>query len=1025
MPIFLTLYYKFAILILKNMYSPTSLSEGTVSAHELRFFICLKVVRSEMNRLLRKFAAGAFALIMGARTCVGAVSAFAAESGVSAETAAAMARDYYAIDTADEEIMSFSDYYNKYSGRVVPESSIIINAADYASAEKGDISVGDFTDDCGESRSDVLLWNSPDGEVTYDIDVPEDGKYCIEVNYCPMISAGTDIELKMEIDGKLPYDTASRLKLSRVWVNERDIYTDMRGNQVRPSQVQRTMWQECFFGDVDGLFSEPLFVFLEKGRHELKFSSERGQLAVESFTLRAPEKLPAYSEYVSTAGADITVEETPSACFRIEGEDAAFKSDPTLYPTYDNNSYLASPSDPRKMVYNTLGSGNWKKSLQTVTWEIPSENIGAGGWYKIGIKARQDQIRGFDSSRRIYIDGKVPCREMDSVKFSYDTDWSVTSPQSGGDDIFVWLEGGRKHTISMEAVTGDIGKYLRSLENIIKELNVYYRKVLMITGPNPDKYTDYYVHEKIPELVDRFDIISIELRNVQRGIEELGGSKGSEAAALGNMAVILEKCTDKPLRIPDYLAQIKDGSAALSAWVRDNRDQPLEVDYIELATADREFSSCEEKLGKTLKFGFDAFIGSFFEDYTTLSDVTGEEAINVWVSLGRDQAQVVKEMTENQFMQDTGIPVSVNLVTGGVVEAALAGKGPDVALFLGGEFPVNLAARDMLVDMSQFADFSDVMTRFQENSATQYTYNGGCYGLPISQSFPMMFYRTDVLSELGYNSPPETWDGLRDMLPALQRNYMSVGLVLPPNNISPATETGHTFALLMLQKGINYYNEAQTATTFDSVGAVQSFEEWTDFYTKYSFEQTYDAFSRFRTGEYPIVIANYTFFNQLTAASPEIKGLWDFCPVPGTVREDGSVSHAANSNGAGAVIFNKVKNKDNAWSFVKWFTDADTQVQYGAQIEGLLGTMGRFDTANVEALGKLSWSGEQLARLRAQQAELAEIPVTPASYAVTRNIMNAFRETINEKKNPRDTLIWYNRDINDEITRKRRNLGLD
>ena len=67
----------------------------------------------------------------------------------------------------------------------------------------------------------------------------------------------------------------------------------------------------------------------------------------------------------------------------------------------------------------------------------------------------------------------------------------------------------------------------------------------------------------------------------------------------------------------------------------------------------------------------------------------------------------------------------------------------------------------------------------------------------------------------------------------------------------------------------------------------------------------------------------------------------------------------------------------------------------------------------------------QLARLRAQQAELAEIPVTPASYAVTRNIMNAFRETINEKKNPRDTLIWYNRDINDEITRKRRNLGLD
>ena len=86
--------------------------------------------------------------------------------------------------------------------------------------------------------------------------------------------------------------------------------------------------------------------------------------------------------------------------------------------------------------------------------------------------------------------------------------------------------------------------------------------------------------------------------------------------------------------------------------------------------------------------------------------------------------------------------------------------------------------------------------------------------------------------------------------------------------------------------------------------------------------------------------------------------------------------------------------------------------------------MGRFDTANTEALKQLSWSHSEYDRLAAQQAELVEIPIIPSSYAVTRNIMNAFRETINEGENPRDTLIWYNRDINDEITRKRKNLGL-
>ena len=933
-----------------------------------------------------------------------------------------MKEDYYTIEPIDPDLLSFSDYYDIHSGDKRPDKSVTVMGTDYSSCD-GDFVTGPYTAD-GVTKDDVLIWEGSGGKVSYEIDVEESGLYCLNITYCGLISNSSSIELSMEIDGELPYDTASRLTLNRVWVNEQEIYKDSRGNQVRPSQIQKEMWQTCWAGDVDGLFSQPLFFYLEEGEHEVTFTSERAQVAVESFTFANPEELPDYSQYSSSIKAPVTVDSTPSRLFRVEGENAVYKSDSTLYPTYDNTNYLMSPSDPRKVVYNTLGSGNWQKALQSVTWVIPKEDIGNDGWYKIGIKSRQNQMRGFYSNRRIYIDGQVPCKEMDQLRFYYDNDWDVASPKADGDYIYVYLDASVDHTITLEAVPGEIGDSLRKLEDVVADLNTYYRKVLMITGPAPDQYTDYYVHEKIPELVDEFDRLSKELKQIQDEIEDLSGSAGSEAAALETMTVILDKCVDKPLKIPSYLSQIKDNITSISSWMRDYRDQPLEVDYIEFASKDKDFTSCKKKLGKSIKFGWDAFIGSFFEDYTTLSDVTGEDAINVWVSLGRDQAQVVKEMAENQFMQEYGIPISVNLVVGGVVEATLAGKGPDVALFLGGEFPVNLACRDLLVDLKQFDDFDEVTQRFQQNATTQYSYNGGCYGLPISQTWPMMFYRTDVLTELGYDQPPETWDDLIDMLPAIQRNYMNVGLILPPTNISPATEAGHTFAMLLLQKGVNYYNDAQTRSNFDSIEAVQAFEQWTDFYTKYSFVQTYDAFSRFRTGEYPIVIANYTFFNQLSVASPEIKGLWNFCQVPGTVREDGTVSHAANSSGAGAVIFKKVGNKENAWKFIKWFTETETQVQYGTQIEGLLGTMGRFDTANLEALGQLSWSNDQIARLRDQQEELVEIPVIPSSYAVTRNIMNAFRETVNELQNPRDTLIWYNRDINDEITRKRENLGL-
>lgn len=944
---------------------------------------------------------------------------------VSAETSAAMLEDYYSIDMLDIEQLTYSDYYDLYSSENRPSSEVAVKGTDYASAAYGSFATGSYGvgDDV---RDNVLIWDSSDGEISYNIDVAETGIYCVNMTYFPIESNNSTIELSMKIDGETPYDTASRITLNKVWVNEREIYNDSRGNQVRPSQIQSGMWCSSDFGDVDGLFNDPLIFYLEAGEHEISFSSEKANLAIESFKFYTPEELPSYSSYADSVEASVSVEGTPSNLFRIEGENAQYKSDSTLYPTSDSTSYMISPSDPTKVVYNTLGSGNWQKALQTVTWVIKAEDIKNDGWYKIGIKSRQNQMRGFYSNRRIYIDGEVVCEEMNQVRFFYDNDWNVVSPKtSDGDYLYVYLTADRDHTFAMEAVPGEIGNSLRKLDSIVSELNTYYRKILMITGPTPDQYTDYYVHEKIPGLVDELGSLSQQLKDVQAEIEGLSGSAGSEAAALERMTVILDKCVEKPLKIPDYLSQIKDNITSISSWMRDYRDQPLEVDYIEFASADRSFSSIKEKFGKSVKFSVSSFFGSFFEDYSTLSDVTGEDAIDVWVSLGRDQAQVVKEMVENEFMPEYNIPISVNLVVGGVVEATLAGKGPDVALFLGGEFPVNLAARDLLVDVSQFDDYEEVTGRFQENAMTQYLYNGGAYGLPVSQLWPMLFYRTDILTELGYTSPPETWDDLIDMLPALQRNYMSVGLILPPANISPATEAGHTFAMLLLQKGVNYYNDEQTASNFDTIEAVNAFEQWTDFYTKYSFVQSYDAFSRFRTGEYPLVIGNYTFYNQLTVASPEIKGLWNFVQVPGTVQEDGTISHAANSSGTGAVIFKKVKNVDNAWTFVKWFTDTDTQVQYATQIEGLLGTMGRFETANVDALAQLSWSNSEYERLVDQQEELVEIPVIPSSYAVTRNIMNAFREVVNEAENPRDTLMWYNRDINEEIERKRENLGLD
>jgi len=924
-------------------------------------------------------------------------------------------------DTEEElyvEQTTYSDYYDEYSTQTRPDKEIVINGTDYVSVEDGEFSIGEYEGFNG----DVLIWNSLEGSVTYQFDVEETGIYCLEMSYYNIVSSSNTIEFSIELDGEVPYSTADRVQLNKVWINEEDIKEDSSGNQIRPSQVQYGMWQVTDIKDIDGLFNDPLIFYLEEGSHTITLNGTRADICIEYLKFHNPESVQTYDDYVSNIDTDVTIESTPSTLIRIEGEQATYKSSSTLYPTYDKDSYLVSPSDPVKQMYNTIGDATWSQALQTITWEVEVEN---DGWYKLGIKSRQQEMRGFYSNRRIYIDGEVPCEELNQVKFYYNTDWSVVTPQDeNGEDVYVYLTKGT-HQLSMEVIPGEIGDSMRQLDDIVLKINNYYRQILMITSPNPDKYTDYYVHTKIPDLVDTFAEISQDLKDIQNNIETLSNSEGSEASTLEQMTVILDKCVEKPLKIPNYLSQIKDNVTAISSWMRDYREQPLEIDYIELASADQEFTSVKENFFKSVSFGFQSFIGSFTDDYNVLSDTSSEDAITVWVGLGRDQAQVVKELVESEFTPETGIPVSVNLVQGTLVEATLAGKGPDISLFSAGELPVNLAVRGLLTDLSQFDDFDEVASRFQENAIVPYTYDGKCYGIPLEQNFPMMFYRKDVLSELGFDHAPETWDELLEMLPAFQRSYMSVGLVTPTVNVSAATEAGHTYATLLLQNGLNYYNEDQTATSFDDIKAVQAFKQWTDFYTKYGFEQTYDAFNRFRTGEYPIVIQNYTFFNQLSVASPEINGLWDMTEVPGTVQEDGTISHATNSTGTCAIIFNKVSSEEDAWEFLKWFSSTEVQVEYGTSIEGLMGQMGRYATANTEALTQLSWSSSELSKLQAQQSELDEIAIIPASYAVTRNVMNAFRETVNNAENPRDTLMWYNRDINAEITRKRENLGLD
>lgn len=919
---------------------------------------------------------------------------------------------------------SYTNYVKKYADAARPDQTVEVLGKDYDPASVTDAQITVTTVD---GENDVMQWANQEGSVSWTVNIPETGVYNIKMIYEALESNTNDVEFSLLIDGESPYATASRITLSKRWINESEIKQDSRQNDIRPGQISTPCWQETPLEDIDGLFNEPLEFYMEAGEHTITFESEKAEFAVKSFTFYQYEAPAAY-----TAPSDSDLTQAQGQKITLEGETAAYKSSRTLYPTSDKSSYLTSSangSSPTKTRYNTIGSGSWTQSTQTVTWEF---NVDKAGYYKIGIRGRQDQMRGMYSNRRLYVNGEVPCLEANQIKFYYDTDWSITTPKSeNGDDLYFYLQAGT-NTISLEAVPGEIGEIMGDLDELVYNINSYYRQIRQITGPDPDEYNNYMIDTAIPSIVPDFKEYAKTLRDKKAEIEKLSSSGGTEAETLEKMAIVLDKCIKKPDLIPEMMSQIKDNITSVSSFVNQYREQPLEVDMIEVATSDQDFTSCDKSFFGSLGFGFKGFIGSFFEDYNALSD-EDESAMECWVMLGRDNAEALQQLISSEYNPTAKTKINLKLVQGGIVEATFAGKGPDLALFMGGDFPIQLAARGVLTDLTTFSDFDEVKSRFADDATVLYQYNGGTYGLPCDQTFPMLFYRSDILSEYGIDPATDlnTWDGLLNCLPTLQRNYLEVGLILPvmtstggTTQVSAITEPGNTFAMLLLQQGLNYYNDEQTKTTFDTQEAVNAFDTWTKFYTTYSFQQTYDAFTRFRTGDMPVVIQNYTFYNQLSVAAPEIKGCWGFQPVPGTVQEDGTINHAANSNGSGAIIFTKAADQEGAWDFIKWFTSTDAQVKYGNNIESILGTMGRYATANEEALQQLSWTTSEVNLLLDQLNSQVEIPIIPASYGVTRNVMNAFRAVVNDYDNARDTLFWYNKDINDEITRKLEDLGL-
>ena len=927
--------------------------------------------------------------------------------------------EYTEILTAFGSRYHFTNFMQDHAHLPRPNAEYIINAAEDISLISADVR---FYQNF-EGMDGISVFTPEEGLIEWEVYVTESGLYNISVQYFNTPGRNSDIQRAVFINGEQPFFEANPIEFRRTWVNQLDhILQDAQGNDMRPTQVEKHVWTEALMRDAMGTYNEPFLFYLQAGRNTIGFVSQREPMIINSLRVFQADTPVAYAQYHVAHNNIPRPSVSQVAPIRIEGQNAVRKSSPMLAPQADTGGPGVYPYSPRYIRINHIGGNSWSEPGSWVEWEF---DVPQDGMYKIAMNIRQNFHRGANSFRRITINGEIPFKEMEAVPFGFGNGWRVETLGDNNEPFLFWLPQGT-HTIRMETVLGDYALYLRKIQESILNLNELYRQIVMITGLTPDVFRDYRISTRLPHLEAELMAEREKLMYIHNNLTAMAVGRGERDAVVLSVARMLTRMYSDIENIPRRVADFRINIGSLGTWMMMVRGQMLAVDAIYILPHDAPTPTNGHSWWRQIIHEILTLFFSFIIDYNAIGTIAyGEDArqIEVWLGTGRDQANVIKAMIDETFTRDTGIGVTLKLVDiNTLLPATVARQGPDVTLMVGNAVPMDFAMRGAVANLADFSDFDTVSRRFHPESLVPYQFENQVFALPETLTFNMLFYRRDILHEIGL-TPPDTWDDVRNSIAHLSQFHMEFGIPVASWGMDI---TDMTFTMFLYQQGGTLYNEDATRSALDTDIALNAFRDFTRFFTDYNLPREYDFINRFRNGEMPLAIADYTHYNVLQVFAPEIRGLWSFMPVPATTHADGTTNRAVPTGGTAVIMMEMADDQYAAWEFMKWWTSTDTQVQFGRQMESLMGSAARHPTANLEAFSRMPWPTQDYQNLRAQMEHIQGIPQVPGGYFTPRQIRNAFYTTVElQNIGAREAMTDFVRLINDEIRTKRREFGLN
>jgi maltose-binding protein MalE len=875
--------------------------------------------------------------------------------------------------------ISYAKYRDSIPSKNVGNAEVTLDIFNYKYEYSGSAPSTDITKDYNGEENTLYI---PDkGTVTWSFQIPEGGtgNYTIEIEYCHASNKANSIERIFYINGEVPFSEARSIVLSKVWeyqylTNEKGeiVYnengqpmfeTDNNGNDVRPTvgivSDPNKKWVTYAISDSNGYEIHPFQFYFEAGENTISMESQREPVIIKSIKLVPYKDLPSYESYVqqilNKVGGTLESNRVTEQMIKdainkgsiiIEAEAPDRVSAVTMYPVYDRTSSITSgvtgPQSAMVTKYNTAGKEQWQNVGEWMSYEI---EVPESGYYSIAVRYKQALLSGMYVSRKVYIDGELPFAEAANCRFPYSNAWETCYLNDGTTEFEFYLEKGT-HEIKLEATLGEMGEQIKKVSESLSNINNCYLEIIKLTGTNPDTNRSYGFTRVMPDVLK---VMLLEAQNLESVYNYLvavnkaqdgGTGEGEKTSTIKQVYQLLEKMATNEGEIPGNLATLKSQIGSLGTWINSAKTQPLQVDYYQLQSIEEDLPKADSNFFQALwfeiKLFFASFVGNNYDEQKTTAENV-DEVIEVWVVTGRDQAQIIRNLIENDFTPDTNIGVNIKLIAGGtLLPSIIAGVGPEVSLMEASTTIIDYALRNAIKPLNEYINDDiatydpasgkdNILEVFPKAAFEPLTlYNFG-YGDGYEWAEEDLYLWRDGINyaidaegadgktnqKYGYGWQQKDSDGnvkrsgielyalpdsltfsmmfyRKDVLTSLEielpdtwDDMLSILPILQYNNMEIGIQNdAYTF---MYQNGNEAYSNNGMTINFDSKGVLNSFEQMCNYYTQYSLPYTYDFANRFRTGEMPIGISAYTTCNQLSVFASELSGLWTFVRLPGQV----------------------------------------------------------------------------------------------------------------------------------------------